>query len=114
MDVGFVGDVEYRIEEVLTELISALSFRLLTDYSHLVVAIQEGFQLPLHLLFHRLKHFVFPPVSGLIVQFPSLFVPGLSKFPIIRNDILALFGPPLLILQLFFLLRLFLHPLYYQ
>ena len=43
VDVGFICDVEDRIKEVLAELISSLSFRLLTDYSHLVVAIQEGF-----------------------------------------------------------------------
>lgn len=65
----------------------------------------------IHLFLHGPQHLLFTPLCSLCVDLASLLVASLPELPIIHDDVLALLGPPLLIVELLLLLSLALHAL---
>ena len=106
MNVRLICNFEDSIKEHCPKLVSPLTMRLLFTDSHLYISVFEGINLSLHLPLQLFEELFLSPLSCLGVNLSSLIVTGFSKLAVIYDDLLALFGTPLLIHKLFLLLCL--------
>lgn len=109
MNVSFICNFEDGIKKNSSKLVAAFSLCLLGKDPHLDISILKSVNLAHHLLLHLLELLFFPPCGSLNVDLTALLVPGITKLPIVNNDVLALLSAPFFVVKFFFLLGLALH-----
>ena len=109
--IGFVCNFKNGVKENRSKFITAFTLSFFAEYPHILVPLLEHLNVMIHLLLHGPEHLLFAPLCSLCVNLASLLVASLPELPIIDDDVLALLGPPLLIVELLLLLGLALHAL---
>ena len=77
--------------------------RLFSKYSHFLISTFEDINFSGHLIFHSLDHFFLSPCRCLSIELSALLITSLSKFSVVNNDVLTLFGSPFLVVELLLL-----------
>lgn len=109
--ISFVGNFKNGVKKNCSKFIAAFTLSFLAEDPHLVVPLLEDVDVVSHLVLHGPEHLLLAPLSGLGVDLAALLIAGLPELAVVNDDVLALLGPPLLVVELLLLLGLALHPL---